>query len=207
MAESFNGMSRQLQSEHNQNVAWTHTLEQRVEQKTRELRRAHEHALHTEKMVSIGKMAAVLAHEINNPLSGILTYAKLLRKYLDHADNGRDRRQEICDSLVLIASESRRCGELVKNLLTFSRTTPMNLQPTNLNSVIDQALRLIQPQLELSAIHVEEHLDPELPLIDCDGAQIEQVLLALLMNAMEAMPQGGNVWISSTDESKTHQLM
>src|SRR5437660_3962596 len=178
LAHSFNAMSNQLKAEHNENVAWTRMLEQRVEQKTRELKRAHEHALHTEKMASIGKMAAVLAHEINNPLSGILTYAKLLRKYLDHADNGRDRRQEICDSLDLIASESRRCGDLVKNLLTFSRTTPMNLQPTRLNSVMDQALRLIQHQLELSAIHVEEHLDPDLPLIDCDGAQIEQVLLA-----------------------------
>jgi two-component system, NtrC family, sensor kinase len=206
LARSFNDMSSQLKGEHTENVAWTHTLEQRVEQKTRELRRAHEHALHTEKMASIGKMAAVLAHEINNPLSGILTYAKLLRKYLDHADNGRDRRKEICDSLDLIASESRRCGDLVKNLLTFSRTTPMNLQPTNVNSVIDQALRLIQHQVELSAIHVEEHLDPDLPLIDCDGAQIEQVLLALLMNATDAMPQGGNLWITSTADAEANQL-
>ncbi|MFL6302550.1 MAG: sensor histidine kinase, partial [Candidatus Sulfotelmatobacter sp.] len=206
LARSFNDMSSQLKAEHTENVAWTHTLEQRVEQKTRELRRAHEHALHTEKMASIGKMAAVLAHEINNPLSGILTYAKLLRKYLDHTDNGKDRRQEICDSLDLIASESRRCGDLVKNLLTFSRTTPMNLQPTNLNSVIDQALRLIQHQLELSAIHVEEHLEADLPLIQCDGAQIEQVLLALLMNAMDAMPQGGNLWITSTADADANQL-
>jgi two-component system NtrC family sensor kinase len=206
LARSFNDMSSQLKAEHTENVAWTHTLEQRVEQKTRELRRAHEHALHTEKMASIGKMAAVLAHEINNPLSGILTYAKLLRKYLDHADNGRDRRQEICDSLDLIASESRRCGDLVKNLLTFSRTTPMNLQPTNLNSVVDQALRLIQHQLELSAIHLEEHLEADLPLIDCDGAQIEQVFLALLMNAIDAMPQGGNLWITSTADADANQL-
>jgi len=206
LARSFNDMSSQLKAEHTENVAWTHTLEQRVEQKTRELRRAHEHALHTEKMASIGKMAAVLAHEINNPLSGILTYAKLLRKYLDHADNGRDRRQEICDSLDLIASESRRCGDLVKNLLTFSRTTPMNLQPTNLNSVIEQALRLIQHQLELSSIHVEEHLEADLPLVDCDGAQIEQVLLALLMNAIDAMPQGGNLWITSKSDAEAGQL-
>lgn len=206
LARSFNDMSSQLKAEHTENVAWTHTLEQRVEQKTRELRRAHEHALHTEKMASIGKMAAVLAHEINNPLSGILTYAKLLRKYVDHADNGKDRRQEIRDSLDLIASESRRCGDLVKNLLTFSRTTPMNLQPTNLNSVIAQALRLVQHQLELTGIHVEERLETDLPLIDCDGAQIEQVLLALLMNAIDAMPQGGNLWITSTSEAQDNQL-
>jgi len=203
LADSFNGMSRQLQSEHNENLAWTHTLEQRVEQKTRELKRAHEHALHTEKMASVGKMAAVLAHEINNPLSGILTYAKLLRKWMDRQeaesdDARRTRRQEICDSLDLIASESRRCGDLVRNLLTFSRATPMNLQATDLNQVIDRTLRLMQHQLDLASIQVQPQLDPALPHVVCDAAQIEQVLLALVVNAMDALPQGGNLWIISS---------
>lgn len=206
LARSFNEMSRQLQAEHTENEAWTHNLELRVDQKTRELKRAHEHALHTEKMASIGKMAAVLAHEINNPLSGILTYAKLLRKYVDRDGNSSDRRQEICDSLDLIASESRRCGDLVKNLLTFSRTTPINVQPTNLNQVIEQALRLVQHQLELNAIHVEEQLEADLPSVRCDGAQIEQVLLALLMNAIDAMPQGGNLWIASSSSRKSNRV-
>ncbi len=197
LARSFNAMSSQLKAEHNENVAWTRTLEQRVEQKTRELKRAHEHALHTEKMASIGKMAAVLAHEINNPLSGILTYAKLLRKWIDSEDGGRSRHGEIDDSLDLIASESRRCGDLVKNLLTFSRTTPMNLQPTNLNEVIDRALRLIQHHLDLAGIQVQTELAPDLPLVMCDGAHIEQVLLALMMNALDAMPQGGNLWLTT----------
>jgi two-component system, NtrC family, sensor kinase len=197
LAHSFNAMSNQLEAEHNENVVWTRTLEQRVEQKTRELKRAHEHALHTEKMASIGKMAAVLAHEINNPLSGILTYSKLLRKWIDSADGGKSRRKDIDDSLDLIASESRRCGDLVKNLLTFSRTTPINLQPTNLNQVIDRVLRLIQHQLDLAGIQVQAELDPEVPLVTCDGAQVEQVLLALMMNALDAMPQGGNLWVST----------
>jgi two-component system NtrC family sensor kinase len=197
LAASFNHMSTRLKNEHNENVAWTQTLEKRVEQKTRELKRAHEHALHTEKMASIGKMAAVLAHEINNPLSGILTYAKLLRKWIGHEDGGGSRRQDICDSLDLIASESRRCGDLVKNLLTFSRTTPMNLQPTNLNQVVDRALRLVQHQLDLAGVHVQPELDPDLPPVLCDSAQIEQVLLALMVNAADAMPQGGNLWIRS----------
>ncbi len=197
LASSFNGMSRELEAEHNENVAWTRTLEQRVEQKTSELKRAHEHALHTEKMASIGKMAAVLAHEINNPLSGILTYAKLLRKWVDQADSSQNRRTEICDSLDLIASESRRCGDLVKNLLTFSRTTPMNLQKTNLNQVIDRSLRLVQHQFDMAGVQVQQQLDPDLPAVQCDAAQIEQVLLALIMNALDAMPQGGNLWLTT----------
>ncbi|HXJ85229.1 MAG TPA: ATP-binding protein [Candidatus Binatia bacterium] len=197
LAHSFNAMSNQLKAEHNENIAWTRTLEQRVDQKTRELKRAHEHALHTEKMASIGKMAAVLAHEINNPLSGILTYAKLLRKWTDTEDGGTSRRKDIRESLDLIATESRRCGDLVKNLLTFSRTTPINLQPTDLNQVIDRALRLIQHQLDLAGIHVQPELAADLPLVTCDGAQIEQVLLALMMNALDAMPQGGNLWVTT----------
>jgi two-component system, NtrC family, sensor kinase len=208
LADSFNGMSRQLQSERNENLAWTRTLEQRVDQKTRELKRAHEHALHAEKMASIGKMAAVLAHEINNPLSGILTYAKLLRKWIDREESDRQkmtqdatgvrRYHEICDSLDLIASESRRCGELVRNLLTFSRATPMNLQAVDLNVVIDRALRLMQHQLDLASVQVQPRLDPALPQVLCDAAQIEQVLLALIVNAMDALPQGGNLWISTS---------
>lgn len=198
LANSFNAMSRELQAERNQNLAFTQTLEARVEDKTRELKRAHEHALHTEKMASIGKMAAVLAHEINNPLSGILTYAKLLRKWIEHEDCGRSRRGEIYDSLDLIASESRRCGDLVKNLLTFSRTTPVNLQPTNLNQIIDRSLRLVQHQIDLGGIQLQLQLDPQLPPVLCDGAQIEQVVLALVMNAMDAMQQGGNLWITTS---------
>jgi two-component system, NtrC family, sensor kinase len=197
LARSFNGMSRELETEHKENAAWTRTLEDRVDQKTRELKKAHEHALHTEKMASIGKMAAVLAHEINNPLSGILTYAKLLRKWTDRDDAGQSRRKDISEALDLIAVESRRCGDLVKNLLTFSRTTPMNLQPTEINKVIERSLKLVQHQFDLAGVHVELQLDPDLPLVQCDGAQIEQVLLVLMMNAVDAMPQGGNLWCTT----------
>ena len=214
LAHSFNDMSVQLQAEHKQNLAWTHTLEERVELKTRELRRAHEHALHTEKMASIGKMAAVLAHEINNPLSGILTYAKLLRKWIDREELDRQkasgegvrRYQEICESLDLIAAESRRCGDLVKNLLAFSRTTPMNLQATDLNEIVRRSLRLVQHQLDLASIQVQLQLDPALPRVQCDAAQIEQVLLALVMNALDAMPQGGNLWVRTSASRENGQV-
>jgi two-component system NtrC family sensor kinase len=83
--------------------------------------------LHVEKMASIGKMAAVVAHEVNNPLSGILTYAKLLRKWVASGRAGHEKRDEAMECLELMAAESRRCGDLVKNLLTLSRTAPMNV--------------------------------------------------------------------------------
>jgi two-component system NtrC family sensor kinase len=206
LANSFNQMSLQLQAANKEVVDWTRTLEDRVEQKTRELKRAHEHALHTEKMASIGKMAAVVAHEINNPLSGILTYAKLVGKWLDRGDESPQKREETRQCLDLIVAESRRCGDLVKNLLTFSRTAPMNLQAADLNEVVDRCVHLVQHQLELAGIQLQLELDPALPLTQCDPAQIEQVLLALILNAIDAMPQGGNLWLSTQVERERQEV-
>ncbi len=195
VAASFNKMSQQLRDAREEITAWAHTLEARVELKTQELNRAHEHVLHTEKMASVGKLAAVVAHEINNPLAGILTYAKLLKKWIGKDDEAR--RLEILSSLDLIESESRRCGEIVKNLLTFARATPMNFGPGDLNGVIERCVRLVQHQLDLASITLQRDLARDLPPVLCDPAQMEQVLLALIMNAIDAMPRGGNLTLRS----------
>jgi two-component system, NtrC family, sensor kinase len=197
LANSFNRMSLQLRSANEEIVAWARTLEDRVDQKTRELKRAHEQVLHVEKMATIGKMAAVVAHEINNPLSGILTYAKLVRKWIERGEAETTKRQDSEQCLNLIAEESRRCGDLVKNLLTFSRTAPMNRQTTDINTVVDRSLRLIAPQMEMKGIDVHPDLANELPRLQCDPGQIEQVVLALSMNALDAMPHGGNLWVTT----------
>jgi two-component system NtrC family sensor kinase len=194
---SFNNMSLQLRAANEEIVAWAKTLEERVDQKTRELRRTLDEVLHVEKMASVGKMAAVLAHEINNPLAGILTYAKLLRKWVEKGNVTEAKKQESLQSLDLIASESRRCGELVKNLLTFSRTSPMNIESTDLNMVVDRCLMLVRHQLEITGVREQLNLASGLPFIQCDPSQIEQVLLALVMNAIDAMPQGGNLWLTT----------
>ena len=197
LAHSFNGMSLQLHAANEEIVTWAKTLEDRVEQKTRELKRAHDHVLHVEKMASVGKMAAVVAHEVNNPLSGILTYAKLLQKWVASGRAEHEKREEALQCLELIASESRRCGELVKNLLTLSRTAPMNVQSTDLHAVIDRCLLLVRHQLELVGIQLQLNLAEDLPRVPCDPAQMEQVFLALIMNAIDAMPRGGNLWIET----------
>jgi two-component system, NtrC family, sensor kinase len=197
LATSFNRMSLQLRSANEEIVAWAKTLEYRVDQKTRELNRAHEHVLHVEKMATIGKMAAVVAHEINNPLSGILTYARLIKKWIQRGEAESSKKKDAEQCLDLIAEESRRCGDLVKNLLTFSHTTPMNVQTTDLNTVVDRGLRLIAHQLELNGVELHRELPPDLPPIHCDPGQVEQVLLALVMNAIDALPRGGNLWVST----------
>ncbi len=206
LAESFNQMSTQLRSANEQIVAWTRTLEDRVDQKTAELKRAHEHMVHTEKMASLGKMAAVLAHEINNPLSGILTYAKLVSKWLQREDIDAARREETRQCLNLIVAESRRCGDLVKNLLSFARSSPVNLQAVDVNQVVDRSLRLVQHQLDLANVATHLELSHEPPLAKCDAAQIEQVVLALVLNAKDAMPHGGNLWIATKVDDEHRQV-
>jgi len=197
LAVSFNQMSRQLREAREEADIWAQTLEARVEDKTRDLKHAHQQVMLAEKMASIGKLAATVAHEINNPLAGILTYAKLLRKWLDRDGWNAQRRDEVRGSLELIESESRRCGEIVRNLLTFSRSSPMNLQWVDLNQVIDRCVRLVQHQTELNNVQLQPQVAENLPQVQCDAAQIEQLLLALIMNAIDALPHGGNLWVRS----------
>jgi two-component system, NtrC family, sensor kinase len=206
LASSFNRMSLQLRAANEEIVAWAKTLEDRVDQKTRELKRAHEHVLHVEKMATIGKMAAVVAHEINNPLSGILTYAKLLKKWIQRGEAETSKKNDAEQCLDLIADESRRCGDLVKNLLTFSHTSPMNVQTTDLNTIVDRSVRLVAHQLELNGVELHLDLPSNLPAIECDPGQIEQVLLALIMNAIDAMPRGGNLWVSTRMGDESDEL-
>jgi len=206
LADSFNHMSLELHKANEEITSWGHSLEQRVEEKTRELTTAHEQMIHVEKMTSLGKMAAVVAHEINNPLSGILTYSKLLRRWLDKVEIEAERRKEMYDALLLIESESKRCGEMVKNLLTFSRTAPLNIDWHDVNSIAERCVKLVQHHLELAGVQLQLELDPQLPLVQCDAAQIEQVILALTMNAIDAMSRGGNLWISTKGLSTSKQI-
>jgi two-component system, NtrC family, sensor kinase len=195
LAVSFNGMSRQLREAREEITSWNRTLEDRVQQKTKELNRAHEQMLQAERMASIGKLAAVVAHEINNPLAGILTYAKLLKKrFASRSDSAQD---DTISSLSLIESESRRCGEIVKNLMSFARATPLTFEPSDLNAVIRRCIQLVQHQLTLANIESHLSLAADLPAVRCDPSQIEQVVLSLVMNAIDAMPRGGTLSIIS----------
>ena len=206
LADEFNSMSLKLMQANEEITAWAKTLEERVDEKTTELKAANEHVLHVEKMVSLGKMAAVVAHEINNPLSGILTYAKLLKRWIDKVGVEEGRRKEMKDCLDLIESESKRCGDLVKNLLKFSRSAPLNMEWNDLNSVVNRTVMLVQHQMDLAGIQVQTELDPMLPTVQCDGAQLEQVFLALIMNAHDAMPKGGNLWVRTRYLPQSEQI-
>lgn len=208
LAHSFNEMSRQLLNARDEITAWNRTLEDRVLEKTSELKKAAERMLHVEKMATIGKMAAVVAHEINNPLSGILTYSKLVKRWIERGFfDDEPKRHEMAENLDLVATESRRCGDLVKNLLSFSRTNPINLEWIQVNPIVDRVVKLAAHKLEMAGIQIHVDATEDLPVVRADAAQMEQVLLALTMNAIDAMPHGGNLWIATTITDHSELLL
>jgi len=184
LARSFNQMTVDLRQARDEVSGWTRQLETRVEEKTAELKKVHQNMIHVERMTSIGKLAAIVAHEINNPLAGIHTYARLLMKQVDQGGLNPERAKE---NLSMIASESARCGEIVKGLLQFSRSARIEMRPSDVNEAVRHSLRLVDHKISLMAVKTRVDLAPDLPLVVCDPQQVVQALVALLINACEAM--------------------
>lgn len=142
----------------------------------------------SEKLASIGRLAAGIAHEVNNPLTGVLTFAHLLRD--KHVDNEQDR-----SDLDLIIRETTRVRDIVRGLLDFARESPSRRQPLDINVAVRQMLALLRGQKEFKGVRIVEELGDPLPKVNGDQNQLQQVLLNLALNACEAMPSGGALTI------------
>jgi two-component system NtrC family sensor kinase len=191
LAASFNQMTEDLGEAHEELKEWTRTLEERVEEKTRTLQQAQELLVGREKMASLGTLEAVVAHEIYNPLSGVLTYTKLVHKMMRGGGPDPERLASIRKYLTTMEGEIARCGDIVNNLLEFSRKSGAESQQADVNDIVERTLFLIGHKLKLQEIRLEQDLSPEIPSVTCDADQIQQALLAVFMNAMDAMPDGG----------------
>jgi len=192
LAASFNKMTAEVAGVHAE-------IEERVKRKTAELDQAHRSLLSSEKMASIGKLAATVAHEVNNPLFGILTYARLTLKEVEKGPAGS--RAEMAEHLHIIERESKRCGDIMRNLLTFARQAPSHRESNDLNTLIGRAVVLVRHQAELLGIELRSRLGENLPPVLCDAGQIQQVVLVLLVNATEAMPRGGVLEVATEMDS------
>jgi two-component system, NtrC family, sensor kinase len=195
LAWSINEMASRLQRAQAELKDWGNQLEERVADKSRELERAQEHLVFSEKMVSLGKLAAIVAHEINNPLGGILVSVKLLRRRLPKMIPAREDRETVDATLAMIEQETARSGDVVRNLLLFSREGDVTAAETSLEDVVARTLSLIAHKAQLQGVQIEFSPQAGLPLVECDANQIEQALLALVLNAIDAMPEGGQLRI------------
>lgn len=205
LAKSFNHMADSLKVADAELKAWSQTLEERVRQKSEELERIHSQMMQVEKAASLGRMAATVAHELNNPLSGILTSAKLAHKRVNRLMHDGPERQLVLDSLELIRSESNRCGTIVRDLLTYARQSSHDLMREHLHQLVTRAFKLVDHHIELGGVETSSELTLSDDEIICDGDQIVQALIALMINSVEAMPDGGRLnvktWAAETDPS------
>ncbi len=196
LAECFNRMVRELSRTNQELRQWAENLESKVEDRTAQLKAMQGHLIQTEKLAAIGKLAAGVAHEINNPLTGILTNSSLM---LQDAAPGDERRED----LQLIVDETLRCRKIVKGLLDFARQTKPQKQSVDLNGVVEDVFSLVRNQATFHDIELELKPDGTLPAVMADKDQMRQVVLNIVLNSAEAMPDGGKIRASTRLEPIT----
>jgi two-component system NtrC family sensor kinase len=200
LAENFNGMVSELVRAHQELRDWGETLERKVEKRTAELKAMQAHLIQSEKLAGVGKLAAGVAHEINNPLTCVLTNSSLMLSDLPPDDARRE-------DLQAIVNETLRCRKIVKGLLDFARQTKPQKQSINLNKLAEDVLLLVKNQASFQNISIQTELDSSLPMVLADADQIRQVVLNIILNASDAMPQGGELFIRSCQEPKSKSVM
>jgi PAS domain S-box-containing protein len=154
--------------------------------------------LHQDKMMSLGRLAASVVHEINNPLAGILNYCRLMIRILQRGHIRDDQMEKFARYLDLIEKESGRCSQIVSNLLTFSRKSPVAFGPITVSDLMQRCILLCQHKLALSDIRLDQHFDNNLPEIEGDFNQLQQCIINLVFNAADAMPEGGTLTLSAS---------
>ena len=190
LAESFNAMTAALRNSRQELQEWGRTLEQKVTERTEALRLAQSEAARGEKLASVGLLAAGIAHELNNPLTGVLTFSSLIRKKIpDGAPEAED--------LDVVIREAKRCAAIIRRLLDFAREKTPEKQYADLNRLIEDTVRIIEKPAYLRDIGITMDLDPTLPRVWVDADLIRQVIMNMLVNAQHAIEKKGSITVRS----------
>jgi two-component system NtrC family sensor kinase len=168
---------------------------QKLSEYTQRLKENQEQLIQAEKLTSLGQMAASIAHEVNNPLSGVLVYTQLLTRRLRSDKLTKDVALE---NLAKMEAELNRSTKLIRNLLDFARQSPPTLWEVDINEIVSRAFDLAAHSAELQHIQVTKELSPAIPKIVADFDQLQQVCLNLIINAIQAMPEGGKLTIRTS---------
>ena len=156
------------------------------------MRAAQAQLLQTEKLASLGQLSASIAHEINNPLAGILTFSKLLIRNLEEGADLSELQGSFLRNLKLIERETDRCRSIVRNLLDFARQRPLVLADVDVSQPLEEALSLLNHKIELQGIALEKRLASP-AFVRADFGQLRQAFVNVLLNACDAMPGGGRL--------------
>jgi two-component system NtrC family sensor kinase len=148
----------------------------------------------------------MVAHEINNPLSGILSYAKVSARYLDRENINAGTLETIKNNLNFISNETKRCGSIVKNLMLFARRTSGEIKEEHLNSIIENSINVINHRISIRELTLVKEFDDGDDIIQCDAGEIQQVLVALLVNATEATSLGGIIIVKTDYRSEADRI-
>lgn len=157
--------------------------------------------LHQDKMLSLGRLAASVVHEINNPLSGILNYARLMKRILERDRLGPEQVEKFRHHVELVETETSRCSRIVSNLLSFSRHSRIEVTDVDVRDLLERSALLSRHKLELQNIDLDVSAAPNLPPVQGDASQLQQCIINLVFNALDAMPQGGRLVLSAAFES------
>jgi two-component system NtrC family sensor kinase len=185
----------------------TKELSSRWEEKVRKLKQDLNHLIQEDRMISLGKLVASCVHEINNPIQGLLTFSRIMEDMLAKGQPTSKDLEEFREYLSLMTPELDRCGNIVSGLLSFSRESALEHKGINLNEVLEAVIALIRHKLELQNIKLTTHLYPEILWIRGNANRLEQCLLNLIFNAMEAMPEGGELQVVTELERTQKQVL
>lgn len=191
LARTFNNMTKDIKRYKENMENWTKALEEEIQKKTAEIMKAHEQLINAEKLASLGRMAAGVAHELNSPLTGIVTFAHLMLKRLP-PENKQDR-----EDLEIIIEQANRCSKIIKGLLGFSRKATAERVEININTLLDSTIAMVRNQAKFHNIKFVLNFDESLPMIHVDPNQMQQVFLNLLINAADAMNERGQITIAT----------
>ncbi len=197
VSEAFNDMLDNLQTATVELENWSQQLEYKVQKKSEELGAAQNELMHVERLASLGKLSSSVAHEINNPLSGILIYTKLLLKQVNNPEIYASKRESMLKHLRLIESETKRCGDIVKGLLDFSRKDQNDFEPKHLHEILKETYELMTHPIKIVDIKFEYDFAAYSDLIYCNPNQIKQACIAILVNASEAIKENGEITIKT----------